>query len=150
MLLLSTIICISIVECSRWAELSQSMKFHIDLSRAAFAPSEIRTLNSAPPLLIGMEGENVTEINDKLGKFFFDEPPCGATPLCRHIKDVIQKVKLIAPELESKGQKACVVLFTDGESSDGDLLEAMKPLNDLPVLMVVKLCTDEQKVVDYW
>ena len=43
-----------------------------------------------------------------------------------------------------------MVIITDGEASDGDLLEAMKPLDDLPVLIVVKLCTDEQKVVDYW
>ena len=43
-----------------------------------------------------------------------------------------------------------MVIITDGEASDGDLLEAMKPLDDLPALIVVKLCTDEQKVVDYW
>ena len=54
----------------------------------------------------------------------------------RHIKDVVHKVKLIAPALESKGQKACVVINTDGEASDGDLLEAMKPLDDLPVLIL--------------
>jgi len=140
---------IKIVRCSRWAELSQSLKFHIDLSRAASAPSEIRTLNGAPQLLIGTEDDYEDENRDKLGKFF-SNGPSGQTPLCRHIKDVIHKVKLIAPELESKGQKACVIIITDGEASDGDLLETMKPLNDLPVLMVVKLCTDEQRVVDYW
>jgi hypothetical protein len=32
-----------------------------------------------------------------------------------------------------------VVIITDGEASDGDLLEAMKPLDDLPALIVVKL-----------
>ena len=45
-------------------------------------------------------------------------------------------MKLVAPALESKGKKACVVIITDGEASDGDLLEAMKPLDDLPVLIL--------------
>ena len=65
-------------------------------------------------------------------------PVCEARqflPRCRHIKDV-HKVKLVAPALESKGKKACVVIITDGEASDGDLLEAMKPLDDLPVLIL--------------
>ena len=138
---------IRIVKCSRWVELSESMKFHVGLSRAASAPSEIRTLNSAPPLLIGTEDDFEEENREKLASFF-SNGPSGQTPLCRHIKDVVHKVKLIAPALESKGQKACVVIITDGEASDGDLLEAMKPLDDLPVLIVVKLCTDEQKVAD--
>ena len=65
-------------------------------------------------------------------------PVCEARQFllrCRHIKDV-HKVKLVAPALESKGKKACVVIITDGEASDGDLLEAMKPLDDLPVLIL--------------
>eukprot|EP01036_Dinobryon_divergens_P034349 gene34349-44370_t len=138
-----------VVKCSRWVELSESMKFHVGLSRAASAPSEIRTLNSAPPLLIGTDNDDEDENRDKLGRFFSSSPN-GLTPLCRHIKDVISKIQLIAPELASKGQKACVIIVTDGEASDGNLLETMKPLDDLPVFIVVKLCTDEEAVVKYW
>ena len=49
---------------------------------------------------------------------------------------VHNKVKLIVSALESKREKACVVIITDGEASDGDLLEAMKPLDNLPVLIL--------------
>ena len=52
--------------------------------------------------------------------------------------------------LRSTGQKAVVVIATDGESSDGDLAQAMKPLEQLPVWVVVRLCTDEDNVCDYW
>ena len=125
------------------------MKFHVALSRAASAPSEIRTLNSAPPLLVGTDDDDEEENREKLSRFF-SSGPNGLTPLCRHIKDVIKKVQLIAPELQSKGQRACVVIITDGEASDGSLLETMKPLEELPVFIVVKLCTDEEAVVNYW
>lgn len=45
---------------------------------------------------------------------------------------------------------ACVIIATDGEASDGNLVEAMRPLKSLPVWIVLRLCTDEQRIVDYW
>lgn len=54
------------------------------------------------------------------------------------------------PQLRAAGQKACVVIFTDGESSDGDIASAMRPLQTLPVWVVIRLCTDDDKVVEYW
>lgn len=52
--------------------------------------------------------------------------------------------------LRANGHKALVVIATDGESSDGDIAEAMRPLKDLPVWVVIRLCTDEAPVVKYW
>lgn len=52
--------------------------------------------------------------------------------------------------LRAAGQKACVIIATDGESSDGDIVTAMQPLRGLPVWVVVRLCTDENHIVDYW
>ena len=39
-------------------------------------------------------------------------------------------------QLRASGQKACLVIATDGESGDGDIITAMQPLRNLPVWVV--------------
>ena len=67
------------------------------------------------------------------------------TPLCRHIRDVITSIRAIESKLRSNGQRACVIIATDGESSDGDIAAAMKPLESLPCWVVIRLCTSDDK-----
>jgi hypothetical protein len=76
--------------------------------------------------------------------------PDGGTPLCRHIHEIVQKIRAIEPQLRATGQKAAVIIATDGESSDGDVTQAMRPFKDLPVMVIVRLCTDDEKVEHYW
>jgi hypothetical protein len=63
---------------------------------------------------------------------------------------VIAEIRAVEPQLRAAGQKACVIIATDGESSDGDIAQAMAPLKDLPVWVVVRLCTDDENVGNYW
>jgi hypothetical protein len=74
----------------------------------------------------------------------------GGTPLCRHIREVTAKIREMEPMLRQQGQRAAIIIMTDGEASDGDLAAAMAPLQHLPVWVVVRLCTDEDKIVQYW
>lgn len=67
---------------------------------------------------------------------FEEESPAGQTPLCHHIGEVIECIKAQERELRSTGRKACVVIATDGESTDGNLADAMRPLQALPVWVV--------------
>lgn len=135
--------------CSRWSELTKSLQFHADLSKAAHAPSEFRLLNGAPPLMIGNCSEDENTHYAQL-KEAFDQSPNGGTPLCRHIREVVGKIKSMEKQLRQSSQKACVIIMTDGESSDGDIVDALRPLRNLPAWVVIRLCTDEDKVVDYW
>jgi Mg-chelatase subunit ChlD len=80
----------------------------------------------------------------------FDVFVGGGTPLCKHIREVIEQIRLMEPQLRANAQKAVLVIATDGESSDGDIAEAMKPLEKLPVWVVIRLCTDDSNVVNYW
>lgn len=56
----------------------------------------------------------------------------------------------MADFLRQTNQKVCVVIATDGESSDGDIAAAMRPLSQLPVWVVIRLCTDEDRIAEYW
>ena len=52
--------------------------------------------------------------------------------------------------LRANSQRVTLVIATDGKSSDGDIAAAMAPLQYLPVHVVIRLCTDEETIVDYW
>jgi chloramphenicol 3-O-phosphotransferase len=69
-------------------------------------------------------------------QIFEEESPAGQTPLCHHIGEVIEQIKAQEDELRATGRKACVVIATDGESTDGNLADAMRPLQHLPVWVV--------------
>jgi hypothetical protein len=138
-----------LISCSRWSELTATLKFHSQLALATGAPTEFRLLNGAAPIMIG-DGTDGEDIRFEALHAILDGSPGGGTPLCRHIREVTEQIRLIAPGLRAAGQKACVMIATDGESSDGDIASALRPLKDLPAWVVIRLCTDEEKIVNYW
>ena len=76
--------------------------------------------------------------------------PSGQTPLCKQIGEIILQIQAMEHALRSNGHKAVIIIATDGESTDGDIAAAMKPLESLPCWVVIRICTDEDTVVDYW
>lgn len=137
------------VHSTRWGELTDAIRFHAGLVHAAEVPCEFRLLNDHPPVTIGVGGDGGDAAYEQfLG--ILDRSPTGGTPLCHHIREVTKEIGALATSLRANGHKAVVIIATDGESSDGDLAQAMAPLQNLPVWVVVRLCTDEDKVVNYW
>ena len=141
----------AMVNCSRWGELTESMKFHVIAAQEAGAYTQFRLLNIGEPLTI--TGANQTE-DDRVASTLlslFQNSPNGGTPLCQHIRAVTQEIEMIkANGVLLPGMKASVIIATDGESSDGDVADALQPLCRLPVNLVIRLCTNEQRIVDYW
>jgi hypothetical protein len=70
--------------------------------------------------------------------------------MCGHITQVVEQVRVMEPVLRANAQKAVVIIVTDGEASDGDVMQALRPLQDLPVWLVIRLCTSEADVVRSW
>jgi hypothetical protein len=106
-------------------------------------------LNGSAPIVLGLGGEN-DGINHTKLLGFLDRSPGGGTPLCRHINEIIPQIQAAKDQLLQNGQKAVVIIATDGESSDGDIARAMIPLQSLPVNVVIRLCTNDDKVCEYW
>ena len=136
------------VQCTRWAELKDSMSFAAELSEAAMAPSEFRLLNGAEPVIVGLGGDDREGL--EFAKEVLDEDPAGQTPLCQHVNNVVSAIEAMAPELRRLNKKAAVIIATDGESTDGKVSKALEPLRRLPAFVVIRLCTDQPKIVDYW
>ena len=136
------------ISCTRWSELTDALNFHIELSEAAQAPCEFRLLNGADPVIVGLGDDNGEGL--AFAKEVLAEAPAGQTPLCAHISCIVQAVKAMSKTLKSNGQRAAVIILTDGEATDGSVAAALKPLEELPVFMVVRLATDAPKVVRYW
>jgi len=135
--------------CTRWEELTDSLRFMLQAAKAADIVTEFRLLNAVEPIRIGADNDP-DNVGFNLLMRVFDEQPRGGTPLCRHIKAIIETVRGMEAQLRSTRQRACVVICTDGVSSDGDLIAAMKPLEALPVWVVIKVCTDDDAIVNYW
>lgn len=140
-----------VIPCTRWNELTCALDFHMKLARTANAPTEFRLLNGAQPLLLG----NAASAGDESAAYttlqsVLNDSPGGGTPLCFHIRQIIESIRGMEQQLRENRQRACVIIATDGESSDGDIAVAMSPLKALPVWVVVRLCTNDDKVVRYW
>jgi hypothetical protein len=117
----------------------------------AGAATEFRFLNACGPLVIGQkDGSGVSEANMKTLFRVLEGSPAGGTPLCEHIRAVTAGIQAAAPSLKANGQKAVVIIATDGESSDGNMSDAMRPLQALPVHVIVRLCTDDERIKQYW
>mmetsp|Transcript_3653 Transcript_3653/g.11289 ORF Transcript_3653/g.11289 Transcript_3653/m.11289 type:complete len:383 (+) Transcript_3653:22-1170(+) len=142
------------VSCSRWDELGTSLG---SLARVAVdlgAKTEFRMLNapangSAQVVKVGGEG-TAEEVQLRQVNEMVAAPPGGGTPLCKAVEQVVKDIRAQRGALERAGKRAHLVIASDGEATDGDMAKAMKPLHDLPCSVVVRLCTDEDHVVDYW
>lgn len=133
---------------TRWTELQEMIHFHGGLCTAAKCLTEFRFLNQNTPILIGGpddDGKNFQKLMDS-----FEIQPKYMTPLCKHIREVVTQISEMSSDLIANGQKVKLIITTDGEASDGNIAQAMKPLKHLPVWVVVRLFTSSQTINDYW
>lgn len=140
-----------LVKCTRWQELGDALSFVAKMAAYLAAPTEFRLLN--PPaqgqqvLQCGV-GEPTAEL--RAMESMITSAPSARTPLCAQIRAVVERVRAEAPRLRASGKRCIVVIASDGASTDGDVEVALRPLQELPVWVVVRLCTDQEDVVDYW
>jgi len=129
--------------------LTNRSRFHAELAEVSRAPTSFHLLNSAEPVLVGRYDDGGKACQTFVG-ILENENPGGDTPLCSAIRDIVSKISDLEGELRANGQKAAVIICSDGESSDGDVAEALRPLQHLPCWVVIRLCTDQDTIVKYW
>jgi hypothetical protein len=136
------------VRCTRWEELVQSLSFVAEMSHVAVAPTQFRFLNRAVHFDVGLCPQDNNALHAFQEQLVLS--PNGGTPLCTHIASVIRQIQFREPQLRVAGQMACLIIATDGLPTDGNIVEVMRPLKNLPVWVVLRLCTNDDRVVEYW
>jgi len=86
--------------------------------------------------------------------------PAGGTPLAPHLLEFRQRIVAVENQLRQQSQQAVIVIATDGlptdtagdetEDAKEELVEALKSFQNLPVWVVIRLCTDNKKVVNFY
>jgi len=153
------------VNCTRWDELQETMKFHLSVATDLQAPCTLRLLNP------GHDGSQVLDCSDANPEVFGSQVnaarstimqthPGSGTPLSAHLHQVHHRIQSLAPTLRAQGQRVCVVLATDGLPTDNPhhvhggpkeaFRKALNSLSGLPVWVVIRLLTDEDDIVEYY
>lgn len=155
------------VSCSRWAEIQETVEYHAQIAALLQAPTVFRLLND-PGRMAGPQQFSVAE----RGTDFVEEDlnialntiknvsPSGVTPLSEHVREIRANVMVMEESLSQMGQKVVIVLATDGLPSNAhgvssthtqtEFIHALRSLEGLPIWIVIRLCTDEEKVVEFY
>lgn len=153
--------------CNRWIELQGSVSYHIELAGLLRVSTVFRMLND-PGVKIGPQEFSVAE--QDAGKIEHDvkaakqiierSEPRGVTPLTQHLLAIRSRIQSMEQKLNSQGQQAVIVIATDGLPSNAhgkstrevqqEFVDTLQSLQSLPVWLVVRLCTDDDDVVEYY
>merc|ERR1719379_631275 len=153
---------VKMVPCTRWEEISECVKYHIRLAGLLQAPTQFRLLNPSIGRSQGLhtftiatnEAANTWEVENAIESLSRARPG-GFTPLTNHVVEIASELEQMAPILRQTGKKAVVVIATDGLPTDGgrnrkEFVAALRSLEQYPVWVVIRLCTDEDHVVDFY
>ena len=124
------------------------MHVHAKHADAAGAQMEIRLLNKASPVVIGKTANDPVSMEAVAKQLAIE--PSGLTPTCKYMTEFAEYLKSMEANLIAEGKIAMLIIMTDGESTDGNVVDMLKPLEGLPLKVVIRMCTDEAEVTEYW
>ncbi len=84
--------------------------------------------------------------------------PSGVTPLSDHVNNIRDMIMAMADALRDEGRRVAIILATDGLPTDARgiggyaekemFIQSLRSLEGLPCWIVVRLCTDDEDVVE--
>lgn len=159
------------VQCTRWNELRDTVKYHAQTAALLKSPTVFRLLND-PGLIYGSQQFSIAEKgNDdemslkqdlQIAMKCMESSPGGMTPLSDHLRVIRNDILAMELILRQNGTRVAIILATDAiptkssRNSGGmttleeEFVGVLKSFEDLPVWMVIRLCTDDEKVVRFW
>lgn len=156
---------VKLVQCTRWNEIQETVEYHAQMAALLNAPTNFRLLNhpgSGPQeFSVADKGEGMVHDDVRVAKQTMSSAyPTGVTPLAEHVHHIREYVATIEYDLRNQGKRVAIILATDGlpTNSHGiggfqerqEFVQALRSLEGLPVWVVVRLCTDEDEVVEFY
>lgn len=160
---------IRVERSTRWVEIQECIKYHAELAATIQAPTSFVLLNIPGPE-VGNEnqrfgiGESTNdrkqlEEDVKNAETIMMDGRCwGKTPLTQRILEIQSSITVFGPQLN--GRRVAIIIATDGlptEKGDYDpkvacsnFVSALKSLEGYPVWVVIRLCTDDIDVVEFY
>jgi len=153
--------------CTRWNELKDTVHCHIQLAGLLGAPTKFRLLND-PGKVVGSQkfgifvtGNAIVDNDVQNAMNIMSRArPGGFTHLSSHLREIHEQIQALKPKLEAEGQRVAVILATDGLPTDSQgrctefgraiFVENLRQLEGLPVWVVIRLCTDEESVLNFY
>jgi Mg-chelatase subunit ChlD len=159
---------VKLVQCTRWKELQETVEYHAQLAALIQRPAQFRLLND-PGRNVGPQQFSVAEIAneaciredlDVARSVLQHTTPSGVTPLTRHLEQVLDHVQSLQATLIRTGTKVVLVICSDGIPTDDQgytgpdikshFVNTLRKFQGLSIWIVVRLCTDEDAVVQFW
>ena len=151
---------------TRWEELTQMVIQQVEIAASLKLFTEFRFLNDpgssvgSQTFAVGTGGRVQQEIINARN-LMLKSKPTGSSPIQVPLRIVAERIRQIRKQLVLSGRRVTVVIVTDGVPTDedgsdsnpaaeDDFMDALRGLEGLPVWVVVRLCTSEKRVVDYW
>ena len=154
---------VRMVSATRWEEIRECVHYHARMADLLDTPATFRLLNNpgkhAGPQQFGVAeapGQDANEAITIMNKV----RPGGATPLTQHVKEIHESITGMLDELTETGRRVAIIIATDGLPSDWHgvsgpvqqraFVDSLRLLEGLPVWVVVRLCTDDNEVVEFY
>uniref|UniRef100_A0A7S4VIL9 VWFA domain-containing protein n=1 Tax=Ditylum brightwellii TaxID=49249 RepID=A0A7S4VIL9_9STRA len=155
------------VPCTRWEEIRECVNYHVQMAALIEAPTTFRFLNAPGGGIATQEfsiaQSGVAYIQQDVmnaSSIMTKARPGGVTPLTQHMMDIHRDVTSMAPQLTAEGKRVVIVIATDGLPTDEQghggeyikqqFVQSLRTLEGLPIWVVIRLCTDEEDVVNFY
>uniref|UniRef100_A0A7S4N3V9 VWFA domain-containing protein n=1 Tax=Odontella aurita TaxID=265563 RepID=A0A7S4N3V9_9STRA len=160
---------IKVERSTRWVEIQDCINYHTEFASLIQAPSTFCLLNTPGPEVgnenqrfgIAVSTNEKKQLDDDVtnAQDIMENGRCwGKTPLTIRILGIQASISRFAPQLN--GRRVAIIIATDGlptESGDYDqkvacnnFVRSLKLLEGYPVWVVIRLCTDNLDVVNFY
>lgn len=153
-------------DATRWEELQDCVAYHADFAARFALPIRFALLNqpttASLPQYFGLmqSSGNVAQEQATLHRVMTHTQPNGPTPLTKQLLLLRDYIVSMAPQLRAQNQKVPIIVATQGLPTDDasqsspqvlrEFIAALRSFERLPVWIVMRMCTDDEKAFHFY